>query len=316
MVIQRKELQARRVIAQALSPSDAMKQLQTAVDVAYHMLASQAQNYRGSITALALRSQVNEEAVEAAYADYSVVRTWTQRGTIHAICAQDLWLTQVIGARGLASVAASARRLDIDSGTYEDYSRRIIELTMQLRSRDELKTELGIDASIASNLLRRLGRLGLIVQGKKIGRHDSFIATAALNEITMPEDPIREIVRRYFSSRGPAQIADCMWWSTLSKTTIAKELDALISTGELLTITCDNKQYYMGRWQENVVAKEIDKALQLTRELPPFDELIMAYTDRDEVFHPQIDRLRVLTKNGLSWASTLHQAEIIGRVGE
>ncbi len=55
--------------------------------------AVQAQDYRGSLWAIGLRTRnATESSVERAIASRAIVRTWPMRGTLHFVAAKDAFL--------------------------------------------------------------------------------------------------------------------------------------------------------------------------------------------------------------------------------
>src|SRR5690606_34994219 len=65
---------------------------ETVVDAATHMTATQGQEFWGGRWALAARTKGEPSIsdVDAAFASGALVRSWTQRGTMHILPASDL----------------------------------------------------------------------------------------------------------------------------------------------------------------------------------------------------------------------------------
>uniref|UniRef100_UPI0013E39801 DNA glycosylase AlkZ-like family protein n=1 Tax=Microbacterium sp. CPCC 204701 TaxID=2493084 RepID=UPI0013E39801 len=90
----------------------------TVADAATHMLATQAQEFWGGRWALAARTRGRTTIgdVDAAFDRGEIVRSWTMRGTIHAIPARDLaWVLSITGDRQLRQAASIRRREGIDA---------------------------------------------------------------------------------------------------------------------------------------------------------------------------------------------------------
>ena len=121
-------------------------------DVVRHMTCIQAQNYTQHLRAIAARCGCSRSDIEQLYAQGKIVRTRTQRGTIHAVSGQD--------ARRIVDLCASK--------TSRHYERRSVQLGLspervhqmideiqaycsgrQIRTRQEILTHLsqrfGID---------------------------------------------------------------------------------------------------------------------------------------------------------------------------
>src|SRR5262249_53575380 len=92
------------------------------------------------------------------------------------------------------------------------------------------------------------------------------------------EAALRELVRRYFTSHGPAQVQDFVWWSGLTGADTKNGL-ALLG-GELEHATVDGREYWFApadatRWPSGALL------------LPNYDEYAVAYRDRDAFFDPR-----------------------------
>ena len=88
------ELRARRMIAQLLAPSAAHRDIgvdadtlrqetNAAVYALDHLYAVQGQNYNAGVRAIALRAGCSTDTVLEGIHDYSIVRSWPMRGTLH-----------------------------------------------------------------------------------------------------------------------------------------------------------------------------------------------------------------------------------------
>ncbi len=331
-------LRAVRMIAQALAPSAARPITPNSlVEAASWMVATQGQNYVGGLTGLAIRAgqQVRHEnknttALDEPLTDNQLIRTWSQRGTIHFLHANDFWVVQLCGGRSTSEdIERRAAQWGIGIADYRRLYQQVIEACQIPMSRQQIREIVdgyGVEqgAAVTSNLLRHLGARGTLIQGAKHGNHDSFVqAVQALGPVVLSrfalDDPqdyeraVSELLLRYVSSRGPVSIADFTWWSTLPKTVTTKAARQLVDANELATVTVAGKQLWVASWQLDVTDREVTAALRRTKNLPPFDEYLMSYTDRDAIFHKDTDPLTVLTKNGLSWEFQVRNGFITGR---
>ena len=66
----------------------------TATDAVRWLTAVQAQDYRGAVTSVALRTESQtRQSVEAALNAHEIVRSWPMRATLHFVLAEDLaWM--------------------------------------------------------------------------------------------------------------------------------------------------------------------------------------------------------------------------------
>lgn len=87
-----------------------------------------------------------------------------------------------------------------------------------------------------------------------------------------PDDPLTELTKRYFQSRGPATVHDFATWSGL---TLADCRRGIASVGNTLKeVTSSSKVYFL---PDSPTSKAIAPRMLL---LPIYDEYIMGYKDR------------------------------------
>lgn len=332
------EIAARRMISQFLAPSAARPITPTdPAHTAELMLATQGQNYVGGLTGLHLRAgrdvrftgKNTTDLDTAMRGGKAIVRTWSQRGTIHFLHPKNFWIVALCGYRATSdNMALRAGRWDLDESTYQQIHDDVVAYATRLRSRADIRGIVaahGVEpvSGVASSVLRHLGASARLVQGSKIGQHDSFIQVEKLilaaarrkaeQAIVNPERAISTLLQSFMETRGPATISDFTWWSGLPKTSARKAVDSLVARGKLLEVQWGGDMYYLAPWHIDVTDDEVRAALEIEYFLPPFDEFYMSYTNRDVLFAPGVDPTMVLTKNGLSWESYLSGGQIQGR---
>ena len=91
------------------------------------------------------------------------------------------------------------------------------------------------------------------------------------------EQALAELTRRYFTSHGPAQVADFVWWSglTAADTRVGLEMCARV----LASDTIRGKAYWF--------ASSLSTGATFPRSawlLPLYDEYLIAYKDRSAAF--------------------------------
>lgn len=301
------ELLARRLIAQSLAPSTARTTPPTLAQAARYMVATQGQNYAGGLTALAIRAghqekplTTNTSHLDSALEHYEVIRTWSLRGTLHYLHADDFWVVTLLGSRSIArNTERLAHAFNLSADTYQASQQLALNATQEPVSRNTLRAlfaNAGYGRDVLSHHLRRAGSAGTIIQIQCTGQHDTFVhATTAIPEQVAfatnrsDVDKARELTLRYFSTRGPATIGDFCWWSTLPKGSASKQAQILVDSGELTRFTLDGADYYMGSWQLNITPQDIDCALEQSLHLPAFDEYFISYKNREHLFAPGVD---------------------------
>lgn len=247
--------------------------------------AVQGQEYAPAKWAIGNRLPGSTETVlEQAFADRTLIRTWPMRGTLHLVAAADIhWLLDLIHPRSQAIYANHLRRNELDE-TVVAKSYAVLEKALaggkQLK-RSELKVLLD-EAGIPTNE-NRLGILfgrasydRLICHGVRSGKEFTF----ALLDEWVPrtktltrEEALAELTRRYFTSHGPATLADFSWWSSLTLTEVKAGMELV--KADFRSEVVDGQTYWMPSALPDLSPSETTAFL-----LPVYDEYLVAYKDR------------------------------------
>jgi hypothetical protein len=232
-------------------------------------------------------SGATEASIEEAIANRQIVRAWPFRGTVHHVTAADVrWMVKLTAEHTRRGATRRLRQLELDDDTLAR-SRRIIESTLQgqgpVARPDILKALEAGGVSPAGqrgyHILWYHTNEGLIVIGPRLGKQQSFVL---LDEWLPPtkelprEEALAELARRYFTSHGPAQIKDFIWWSSLPAAEARAGLAAV--KPQLAQETIGGNEY----WYDP--AQPVGKMASPVAHLLPFvDEYLIAYRDRDAV---------------------------------
>jgi hypothetical protein len=258
--------------------------------------AVQAQDYRGGLWALGLRIPGATEAeIECALDERRIVRSWPLRGTLHFTAAADLrWMLAHFAPRVLERERRRLRdEFGLDDAVFAR-ARSVLEQALhggRRLSRPALY-ELLESRGIASagqrgiHVLGWLAQQGVICHAGRDGRQPAF---ALLEEWLPPapslsrEQALAELASRYFTSRGPAGVADFTWWSGLAPAEARRALE-LARPG----LQCDEID---GRvlWSAPVQG-EIPHASSRVHLLPAWDEFAVAYKDRGDVLATELSK--------------------------
>jgi len=190
----------------------------------------QAQEYAEALWSVAMRAgDVTAADVEAACDHGEILRTHVMRPTWHFVAAADLrWMLRLTGPRIQASNAGRYRQLGLDPATLmccdevfaaalaggEPLTRRELGAALEAA---------GIDASgqRLPHALLHAELEGVVVSGPRRGRQHTYLPfedrVPAAPSRSREED-VAELVRRYFTSHGPATLRDFAWWSGLTLT--------------------------------------------------------------------------------------------------
>jgi hypothetical protein len=292
-----RELIQRRLRNQKLTPPS----LRGARQVISWLGAAQAQDYGGAKWAIGLRANGLLDAdVERAFNEGAILRTHCLRPTWHFVAPADIrWVLALTAPRVHAVSAYYYRKLEIDARVV---ARSRIALERALRDGAALtRAELGArflragipaDGHRLAYLMMHAELDAVVCSGPRRGNQFTY----ALLEERVPRAPalkrgdaLIELTRRYFSSRGPATIRDFVWWSGL---TVRDAKAGLAETkGALAHEAMDGLDYW---FVDRPVSRGL--AARAVYLLPNYDELGIAYKDRDAV--PALPRPRRLAASG------------------
>jgi hypothetical protein len=283
-----KALVAARLAAQQITrPACA-----TAAALVSRLLAVQAQDYAGARWAVGARlaGTATDATITAALASGAVLRTHALRGTWQLIVPADVrWLLALVAPRQIARAQPRFRELGIDAATIRR-SQAAIARALAKRSQ---ATRAELAAALAARKIATAGQRlsyllwraeldALITSGVPRGKQPTY---ALLDERAPGSNPLpdrdaalAELARRYFGSRGPATVADFAWWSGLAPAEARRGLEA---AAKMLTgVHVGARSYWHG--VHRTLAGTPAAVL-----LPPFDEYLVAYRDRDAALDPR-----------------------------
>jgi Winged helix DNA-binding domain len=262
------------------------------IEVVRWLGAVQSQDYAGGKLALGLRLQnPSDTVIEKAFDDGEFIRLHIMRPTWHFVAPEDVrWLMDLTAHRVAAACASRHRELEMDKAIF---SRANKLLTRALQggsflTRQELAGILG-RAGI-NNSGERMGHLMLQAELDKVvcsGPRRGKQFTYALFDARIPasaslsrEESLAEVTRRYFTSHGPATAADFVWWSGLTGADVKLGLELVKS--EMVSETLDGQTYWMAPLAQSSMPKS-----PLVHLMPNYDEYIVGYTDRSNVYNSE-----------------------------
>ncbi|MBE7556293.1 MAG: winged helix DNA-binding domain-containing protein [Anaerolineales bacterium] len=266
--------------------------LKTASEVVAWLGAVQAQEYAWAKWALGQRTTgLTDAAIEQALAEGSLLRTHVMRPTWHFVTPEDIrWLLALTAPRVNATVASYYRKLELDEATFARSNAvlaKALEDSKQL-TRPELAAILQ-HAGIATADLLRFGHIMLraeldavVCSGALRGKQHTY----ALLDERVPQaktlehdEALAELARRYFTSHGPATLADFGWWSGLTMRDARAGLE--MAKSHLVQEVSDGQTYWLpsSRPPVNVTSPAVHL-------LPAFDEYTVAYKDRRAILDP------------------------------
>jgi len=287
---------------------------------ATHMTATQAQEFWGGRWALAARAKSHPtlSEVDAAFArPGGLVRSWTQRGTLHIVPARDLgWILQITAGRQTKQYAGIHRSLGIDADmlTRAEAAVRPVLSGGNRLTRPEFGAVLdgaGIDPSAmrGNHILSALSLRAVCVLGPVVPREggptrDQYLVAADewVRDAEEPDDPLAEFFVRYLRGHGPAGVEDFSWWAGLPKglSQQAREGagDRVVEVDEGLFVATE--------------AAPRRTAVDSVLALPPFEEYYLSYADRTTPCAPEFTARIGPSMNGIVRPVLVAGGEIVG----
>jgi hypothetical protein len=252
------------------------------------MGAMQAQDYQQALWAVGLRMRAPTLAtVEAALASGKIILTWPLRGTLHFAAAENVrWLLELLAPRRLAADQTRRRQLELDEHTLERCGRLFREALAggQRLSRAALmrlleSAQINPTGQRGYHILWYLAQTGLICLGPRQGKEQTFVLLdewAPVSRRLTREAALAELAGCYFTSHGPATVADFATWAGLTLADARAGLET--ATSSLVSERHDGKEYWRG-----ADASDAAHDVSSVHLLPGFDEYLLGYKDRGNV---------------------------------
>jgi hypothetical protein len=256
--------------------------------------AVQSQDYPGAKWALGQRTRgTTDSAIDEAFARGSILRTHVMRPTWHFVMPADIrWMLALTAPRVIATMAYYYRQAEVDEALVVS-SNAVFRKALR-GGRHLTRAELGkaLEGARISATGMRLGFLtlraeldGVICSGALKRKQHTY----ALLEERVPEakaltreEALVELTQRYFTSHGPAQLADFVWWSGLTMADARRGV--ALAESDLAQEAIAGKTYWFNRSMK--IAKPTDGTrIHL---LPNYDEYFIAYKDRSAVADPEL----------------------------
>jgi hypothetical protein len=290
-------------------------------DAARHMLAVQAQEFWAGRWALAARATgaPTLRAVDRLFNRGTLVRAWTQRGTLHIIPAEDLsWVLRVTGERQLRMAAPRYRELGLGSdelATVERVIRRALRGGNALLRSElfGLLMQAGIDPGAQRGLhaIQNLALRGIICQGPVVAREGGvsreqlFVLTQEhIAASSAPSDPAAEMFARYIVGHGPASAEDFAWWAGVTLG-VARAAAAASADDERVRQLDDGAFVARSMSRRNASAASVIA-------LGSFEEYYISYTDRTVACPPELLAAIGPGKNGMVRPILLADGVVVG----
>jgi hypothetical protein len=255
--------------------------------VARRMLAVQGQAFGPARWALGARSvSTTLSDVDALFDEGTLVRTWTMRGTLHIVGADDVRLMLTATADKQRHLAQQVMRRDGMDAEVVSTAFRALETAMSQQGPLERKQAMDAMSSAGLNtdggrgyhLIREAALAGIVVWGP-VRRTQQALVPAG--EWLPPAEPIgrdeaiTRILTRYLQCRSPATLRDFAWWLGI---TLTEARRAHADAGDAVVQSDAGPEFL-----ESAATVGTPVPSRTTALLPAYDEYILGYRDRSPV---------------------------------
>ncbi|MBF4561590.1 AlkZ family DNA glycosylase [Microbacterium sp. VKM Ac-2870] len=264
------------------------------VAAARRLTATQAQEFWAGRWALGIRTagEPTLADVDRAFETGAIVRSWTQRGTLHIVAAEDLgWILALTRERQQRQAVGMHRRLGIDADAISRAERAVRPVLaggnrLTRAEFADVVTAAGGDvtASRGNHLLSALAVRDVVVFGPVVAREgaptrEQYLVAADewITDARSPAEPLAELLVRYLAGHGPATLEDFRWWAGLplglARAGREAAAERVTEIGDALFVA-DSREIEPTAQPPDVLA------------LGPFDEYYLSYADRSRVCPP------------------------------
>lgn len=252
--------------------------------------AVQAQDYPAAKWAVGLRMEDGtDEQLEQAFTAGAILRTHVLRPTWHFVLPEDIrWMLALTGPRLQGANASRYRQLALDARTL-GRSVEILWKTLEggkHLTRPELTSALEQAGIAAGNergahIMFHAELEGIVCSGPRRDKHFTYALLEERVKKPAAGNPPREeavgmLVSRFFRSRGPATVADFVWWSGLTAADARAGLEG--AKAQLVSETFEGRTYWFA---PDTQVSATSKGFHL---LPNYDEYLVGYKDRSAIF--------------------------------
>lgn len=280
--------QLRRMRARSQWLSDARRSSSVG-DITRHLFALQSQEWSSAQLAIHARAHgiTRADVARAREVERAFVLTWTLRGTLHLVPAQDLrWQLELCGPPAIRGTRSRYTQLGLSEAVRERALAAIEDiLRAGALTRAQLAQALGERGiPVAGQAIHHLARFaalrGLICLGAEV---DGDMTYALLDEwlpaetlARRPADPPTEFARRYLMAYGPATQADFKRWSGLTTAQVKAAWGAVRAECASLAIPAGEALML----ERRLDLLETPASQPTLRLLPRYDNYLLGYESR------------------------------------
>lgn len=290
--------------------------MKTPREIVSWMGAMQSQNYEMAKWGIGIRLPgITNRLVEEAINKGDIIRTHILRPTWHFVTNEDVhWMLELCATRLKSAFFNYAKMMGVDEALI---AKAISALPQVLEehghsTRQEIGEHLNnrkitIDQDMVKYVMSRAELDSIVCSGVVRGSKQTYALLHKQAPKTLhlsKEEALERLARQYFTSHGPATLADYVWWSGLSVTEAKKGIELIKQ--DFICEEINGKSYWMKN-DIHIPPRDTQTAFLL----PAFDEFVVSYKDRSEIIEEEHYR-KVMTRTGIFSPTITLNGEIIG----
>lgn len=280
-----------------------------------HFGAMQAQDYAMSRWAIGVRTGNTDREIETAIDAGQIIRTHVLRPTWHLVDPADVrWMLALTSPGVKRAYMGTARTLGMDDKFLRDSNKKIGKLlakgdfltreeimaSLKLKPKNELENDFR-----PSLIMMHAEQDAIVCNGPSRGRQQTY----ALMDARVPPAPaidrdeaLAKLACIYFTSHGPATVADFGWWSGLGVGDSRWAAEAAASA--LSSFQSRGRTYLFAEGGDGAAGKSVHF-------LPAFDEYLISYKDREASIQTK-HQPHAFTKNGIFKPVIVVDGQVVG----
>ncbi len=272
----------------------------TPVEVLKQVIAVQAQDLPSAYQSIRVRSRsiTKKRVAGALELDAAINWTWSFRGTLHLVTAEDTpWIIPLLGPGLIAGDRSRMKQLGWDEDLVVKGISLLVETIEKQGSLTRAETrqllrmnDLPYEGQSPTHLLFRAVLEGLICIGKSRGKEQSFVLYLSRFD-ALAKQPraavISNLALRYLGAYAPATPLDFAAWSGLK---IGEARDAWYSINDSIqSVEIENQLSWLRKDQLGWLA-EVENELSQVKLLPRYDTYLLGYGSRELMIDPKNQR--------------------------
>jgi len=280
------------------------------------MGAMQAQDFYMAKWAIGIRlNNSTDIQIETAFNNGEIIRTHVMRPTWHFVSPKDIgWMLELTAPQIKSSMRSRNKQLELTEAVFAK-SNRLIEKalsTAKTMTREQLsnefeKAKINTSDNRLAHLFMQAELDGLICSGPITGNKQTYTLLSERvphQKKLTKEEALAELASRYFTSHGPATVADFAWWSGLPIT--AARIALQLVKSEFCSETLGTETY----WFKNEFSAPFPES-NVIHLLPAYDEFLISYKDRSASLALTHNK-KTISNNGIFYPIVVINGQVAG----